>query len=98
MRLLYAGHAADRRGIAGPRRYSEPRANPRPPVRELLPLHGLSRNRRRGGIRGAGALRSKAMIARQTSTPASRLAAPLAAEPIASRAQLACMRQRGAPR
>ncbi len=46
------GMLTHRAGAAGRRRRSEPRANPRPPRRQLLPLHRLSGDRRRG--RGGG--------------------------------------------
>ena len=49
------GHAADRAGVARRRPRSEPRKNPRAHFRQLLPLHRLSRHRRRhrGGGEGA---------------------------------------------
>ena len=55
MRLLHARHAADRAGAADGRRRAEPRDNPRAYLRQLLPLHRLSGDRRCGRSGGAGA-------------------------------------------
>src|SRR5262245_66507700 len=53
MRLLYAGHAAHRPGVARTRRRAEPRADPRASLGQLLPLHRLSRDRGRRRSSGA---------------------------------------------
>ncbi len=53
-RLLHARHADQRQGIIVRRRRAEPRGDPRTPLRQLLPLHRLSGDRRRGRGRGAG--------------------------------------------
>ena len=50
VRLLHAGHADHRGRIAAGRPARQPRGDPRVPVGELLPLHRLSRDRRRGGV------------------------------------------------
>src|SRR5215204_149543 len=55
MRLLHARHVADGAGVARQRHDPEPRGNPRTYLRQLLPLHRLSRHRRCGGIGGGGA-------------------------------------------
>src|SRR5215468_10123278 len=69
MRLLHAGHVADRAGAAGPRRRSKPRTNPHASLRQLLPLHRLSGHRRRGGGGGAGTGGNKAMKITDDSPP-----------------------------
>ena len=48
VRLLHAGHADDGGGAAAQAASEEPRGDPHVPVRQLLPLHRLSRHRRRG--------------------------------------------------
>ena len=53
MRLLHARHARRGAGTAEARRRAEPRRNPRTSLRQLLPLHRLSRDRRCGGSGGA---------------------------------------------
>src|SRR5262249_57942975 len=69
MRLLHAGHVADRTGTALPRRRSEPRTNPHASLRQLLPLHRLSGDRRCGGGGGAGTGGNKTMKITEDSPP-----------------------------
>src|SRR6202165_5932077 len=54
MRLLHAGHAAHGAGIVEERPH-RPRRDPRASLGELLPLHRLSGDRGRGGVRSARA-------------------------------------------
>src|SRR5438105_4621173 len=49
MRLLHDGHAAHGAGVARDARRAEPRDDPRASLRQLLPVHRLSGDRRRGG-------------------------------------------------
>src|SRR5271170_3424104 len=55
MRLLHAGNAAQRAGIADAASSARPRNHSRLPVRQLLSLHRVSGDRRRGGGDGGGA-------------------------------------------
>src|SRR6185312_2350617 len=63
MRLLHARHARRGAGPAEERRRAEPRRHPRAHLRQLLPLHRLSRHRRRH--RGSGAGKNKGPRRRQ---------------------------------
>src|SRR6185437_9626419 len=55
VRVLYAGHADGGAGFVTARAHAGPRADPRTPVRQLLPLHRLSGYRRCGGDHREGA-------------------------------------------
>src|SRR5262245_45709177 len=61
MRILYSRHAAGSAGALGARRRAEPRRDSRTPLRELLPLHRLPGDRRRGRGGGQGARGGAAM-------------------------------------
>src|SRR5262249_4924318 len=61
VRLLSPRHAARRPGAAQERPRAEPGRDPYPSLRQLLPLHRLSGNRRRDRVRGAASRGSAAM-------------------------------------
>src|SRR5437868_15348088 len=74
MRLLHAGHAAHRRGPARLQPAADARRDPRAPLRQLLPLHRLSRHRRRGRNRrppaqGQGAVMNEVIDPRSVDRP-----------------------------
>ena len=101
VRLLHAGHAARRAGPPRPRAGPEPRRDPRAPLGQLLPLHRLPGDRRRGRDRGEAAAGEKPMsdddAARPfRARPAEHLYRPLGAapEPRAPRAGEGAIRQR----
>src|SRR5262249_52408121 len=77
MRLLHAGHADCRAGFVEARERSGSRTNSRTPFRQLLPLHGISGNRRCGGKDRAHAPGAQAMTsAPETQGPLSALDRP----------------------
>src|SRR5512135_53936 len=69
MRLLHARNGRCRAGPSQTRRRSEPRRNPRAFIRQLLPMHRISRHRRRGGSGGAGPCGSQEMKIVEDSPP-----------------------------
>src|SRR6202166_3532108 len=68
MRLLHAGNADGRAGSAATAGRTEPGANPRAPLRQLLPLHWLPGHCRCDRDHGAHAQGSQAMTATPTKT------------------------------